>query len=86
MVEIRAVGKTFEGPSEIPSGWTTFKFINASSMIHFAMIDVPPEGVTAQLFSDTVAQYFQEAMDGINAGDGLRAAVQREGSRLTLPR
>lgn len=69
VVEIRAVGKTFEGPSEIPSGWTTFKFVNASSMIHFAMIDVPPEGVTLQLFSDTVVQYFQEAMDAMNAGD-----------------
>ena len=69
VVEIRAVGKTFEGPSEIPSGWTTFKFINASSMIHFAMIDVPPEGITTQKMSDTVMDYFQEAMDGMNAGD-----------------
>jgi hypothetical protein len=69
VVEIRAVGMTFEGSSEIPSGWTTFKFVNASSMIHFAMIDVPPEGVTAQIFTDTVGQYFQDAMDGMNAGD-----------------
>ncbi|MDH3587867.1 MAG: hypothetical protein OEQ74_00550 [Gammaproteobacteria bacterium] len=69
VVEIRAVGMTFEGSSEIPSGWTTFRFVNSSSMIHFAMIDVPPEGVTAQIFTDTVAQYFQDAMDGMNAGD-----------------
>ena len=69
VVEIRAVGMTFVGSSEIPSGWTTFKFVNASSMIHFAMIDVPPEGVTAQIFTDTVGQYFQDAMDGMNAGD-----------------
>jgi hypothetical protein len=69
VVEIRAVGMTFDGSSEIPSGWTTFKFVNASSMIHFAMIDVPPEGVTAQIFTDTVGQYFQDAMDGMNAGD-----------------
>ena len=69
VVEIRAVGMIFEGSSEIPSGWTTFKFVNASSMIHFAMIDVPPEGVTAQIFTDTVGQYFQDAMDGMNAGD-----------------
>jgi len=69
VVEIRAVGKTFEGPTEIPSGWITFRFVNASSMIHFAMIDVPPEGVTTQEMSDTVMAYFQEAMDGMNAGD-----------------
>ncbi|MCP4979442.1 MAG: hypothetical protein GY935_02980 [Gammaproteobacteria bacterium] len=69
VVEIRAVGLTFEGSSEIPSGWTTFKFINTSSMIHFALIDVPPEGITAQVFTDTAGRYFQDAMDGMNAGD-----------------
>ena len=74
VVEIRAVGKTFEGPSEIPSGWTTFKFVNASSMIHFALIDVPPEGITTEIFTNTVGQYFQDAMDGMNAGDD--AAVE----------
>ncbi len=69
VVEIRAVGMTFEGSSEIPPGWTTFKFVNASSMIHFALIDVPPEGITAQIFTDTAGKYFQDAMDGMNAGD-----------------
>lgn len=69
VVELRAVGKTFQGPSEIPSGWITFRFTNASSMIHFAIIDVPPEGVTVQMLSDDVMPPFQEAMDGMNAGD-----------------
>jgi hypothetical protein len=69
VVEIRAVGKTFQGPSEIPSGWTTFRLANASNMIHFALIDVPPAGITAELFTNTVGEYFQEAMDGMNAGD-----------------
>jgi len=69
VVEIRAVGKTFEGPGKIPSGWTTFKFVNASSMIHFAIIDVPPAGVTAQEMSDTVMEPFQVAMDAMNLGD-----------------
>lgn len=69
VVEIRAVGMTFEAPKEIPSGWTTFRFVNASGMIHFAIIDVPPEGIDAQVMSDTVMQPFQEAMDAMNAGD-----------------
>jgi hypothetical protein len=69
VVEIRAVGKTFQGPAEIPSGWVTFRFVNASSMIHFAIIDVPPENVTIQMLSNVVMQPFQEAMDAMNAGD-----------------
>ncbi|MEJ2402180.1 MAG: hypothetical protein P8Y52_12420 [Xanthomonadales bacterium] len=69
VVELRAVGMTFEGPTEIPSGWTTFRFFNASNMIHFAMIDVPPEGVTVERFSAEVAVPFQAAMDAMNAGD-----------------
>jgi hypothetical protein len=69
VVEIRAEGMTFRGPSEIPSGWTTFRFVNASSMIHFALVDVPPEGITTEIFTNTVAEYFQEAMDAMNAGD-----------------
>jgi hypothetical protein len=79
LVEIQAVGKTFVGPSTIPSGWTTFRFVNASSMIHFAMIDVPPPGITTEIFTNTVGQYFQDAMDALNAGDdaGVKAAFAR---------
>jgi hypothetical protein len=68
VVEYRAVGKTFEGPAEIPSGWTTFRFVNASSMLHFAMIDVPPAEASMAELNDLML-YFQEAMDGMNAGD-----------------
>jgi hypothetical protein len=68
VVEYRAVGKTFEGPAEIPSGWTTFRFVNASPMIHFAMIDVPPPEATMTDLNDLML-HFQEAMDGMNAGD-----------------
>ena len=69
VVEIRAVGMKFEGPGQIPSGWTTFRFINTSNMLHFAMIDDPPDGVTAELMSRTSIPAFQEAMDAMNAGD-----------------
>ena len=69
VVELRAVGKTFQGVGEIPSGWTTFRFVNASSMVHFAIIDVPPEGVTLQQMNDEVVQPFQDAFDAMMAGD-----------------
>ncbi len=79
VVTIRAVGLTFQGPSEIPSGWTTLRLENASGMIHFAIVDVPPEGITAQIFNDTVAGYFQDAMNAMNAGDdeGVAAAYAK---------
>jgi uncharacterized cupredoxin-like copper-binding protein len=80
VVEIRAAGRTFQGPTRIPSGWTTFRFVNASSMIHFALVDVPPPGVTIDAFSRDVGLNFQAAMDAMNAGDD--AAVQAAFARF----
>jgi len=68
VVTIRAVGKTFEGPDELPSGWTTFRFENASNMLHFGIIDVPPPDVSIEDF-DVLTDLFQQAMDAMNAGD-----------------
>jgi hypothetical protein len=69
VVVLQAIGKTFQGPAEIPAGWTTFKFGNASPMVHFAMIDVPPAGITTQVMNDTLMEPFQEVMDAMNVGD-----------------
>ena len=75
LVEIRAVGMTLEGPSQIPSGWTTLRFVNASDMIHFAIVDVPPAGVVMGEFAKAM-NTFQSAMDAINKDDvdGMNAA------------
>lgn len=79
VVDLRAVGMKFAGPSQIPAGWTTFRFTNASGMTHFAILDVPPEGVDARVMNDTVMTPFQDAMDGMNAGDeeAVNAAFAR---------
>ncbi|TNE36721.1 MAG: hypothetical protein EP347_10270 [Alphaproteobacteria bacterium] len=69
VLEIDAVGMSFEGPGEIPAGWTTIRMKNTSDMLHFAIVDVLPEGVTAEAFASDVAVPFQEAMDGMIAGD-----------------
>jgi hypothetical protein len=76
VVEIRAVGKTFEAPAELPSGWTTFRFVNASDMIHFGLIDVPPDGISLAVMNEQVILPFQEAMDAMIAADqeGVNAA------------
>ncbi len=79
VVEIRAVGMKFDAPEQVAAGWTTFRFINASSMIHFAMIDRPPEGVTADVMASTSAAAFQLLMDAMNAKDqaGIDAAYAK---------
>lgn len=69
VVEIRAVGLTLEGPSEIPAGWTTFRFINESGMIHLVMIDVPPDGVDVHRMKNEMVLSYQVTMDAMNAGD-----------------
>ena len=68
VVEFRAVGMTFEGPSTQPAGRTTFRFENSSGMLHFGMLDFPPPGITAAQL-DPVMTLFQVAMDAMNAGD-----------------
>jgi hypothetical protein len=68
-LELRAVGMRFEGPSEIPSGWVTIHFENLSGMIHFALIDRLPTGVTVEQMQSEVAAPFQHGMDQLNAGD-----------------
>ena len=79
IVELAAVGKTFIGPSEIPAGWTTFKFTNKSDMVHFAIIDVLPKGVSAKQLSDDVMAPFQDAMNAMIAGDeaATKAAFEK---------
>lgn len=66
MVEITAVGLTFEAPDSIPSGWTTFRLNNSSEMIHFALIQKVPEGIGLNDHQQEVAPVFQNIMNDIN--------------------
>lgn len=69
VIELRAVGLRFEGPGEAPAGWTTIRFDNQSGMIHFAVIERLPEGVTIEDQAREVVPPFQAGMDSIIAGD-----------------
>ena len=68
VVEIVARGLTFEAPDEIPAGWTTFRFTNASPMVHFALIARYPDGTGVEDHQEIVAPIFQEGMDLLNEG------------------
>lgn len=68
VVNIVARGLTFEAPDSIPSGWSTFRFTNESEMIHFAILERLPEGITIQDQQEQVAPVFQEGMRLLDAG------------------
>lgn len=68
VVEVVARGLTLEGPSEISSGWTTFRFRNESPMVHFALIEKVPDGQGLESQQEEIAPVFQEGMDLLSAG------------------
>jgi hypothetical protein len=81
VVNIVARGLTFEAPDSIPSGWTTFRFANESEMIHFAILERLPEGITIKEQQEAVAPVFQEGLRLLSAGQ-VDAALSAFG---TLP-
>lgn len=58
----------FDGPDEIPSGWTTFEYINNSEETHFFVLEKMPEGKTLEDSKREVIPVFVEGMDLINDG------------------
>ena len=73
VVEVVARGLEFSAPTEIPSGWTTFRFRNESGMTHFAVIERLPEGIGIREQQELAAPVFQQGMDLINGGDAVAA-------------
>lgn len=67
-VDITVRGMEFMAPDEISSGWTTFRLDNTSGMIHFAVVERLPDGITLADQQSEVAPVFQEGMDLLNEG------------------
>lgn len=67
VVEVVATGIDFQVPDEIPSGWTTFRFLNRSNMTHFAIVEKMPvfEGdqMTVEDSKAEVVPVFQNILD-----------------------
>ena len=78
VVEVIARGLVFEAPDEIPSGWTTFRLKNESSLTHFAVLERLPEGIGIKDQHEQIAPVFQEGMDLLNAGNS-DAAMEKFG-------
>ncbi|NGP89920.1 hypothetical protein [Fodinibius halophilus] len=45
----------------IPAGWTTFRFINQSPMVHFLFFDYLPKGKTSEDLLSEISPVFQES-------------------------
>jgi hypothetical protein len=73
-----ARGLTLEGPSAIPSGWTTLRFRNESPMTHFVAIERLPHGQGVASQQEQVAPVFQAGMNLLADGD-VDAALARFG-------
>ncbi|MEE8486970.1 MAG: hypothetical protein V3S56_02285 [Gemmatimonadota bacterium] len=78
IVEVVARGLSFEAPDSIPSGWTTFRFQNASPLTHFVIIERLPEGTSIVELEKDVSPVFQDAMDLINEGRASEGFAQFE--------
>ena len=46
VVEVIGRDFSFEAPEQIPSGWTTFRFVNEGAQEHFMALTRMPEGLT----------------------------------------
>lgn len=79
VVEVTSTGMNFDAPDEIPSGWTTFRYHNATGMTHFAQLERLPNGIGVADQQLEVAPVFQRGMDLLNGGrfdDALAAFGQ----------
>ena len=69
VVEVIARGLEFVAPEEVKSGWVTFRFVNESEMVHFAIIERMPEGYGIVEQQEQIAPVFQAGMDELIKGD-----------------
>lgn len=72
VLEVRAVGRaSFEiETAQIPAGWTTLRFVNASDVVHFVLVErMPVVDGEQKSVADSRAEVvpvFQNLMDDIN--------------------
>jgi len=74
VVPITASGLSFEAPDDIPAGWTTLRFTNASGMTHFALLERLPDGVGVADHQSDVAPLFQKGFEQMAAGQSEAAS------------
>ncbi len=67
-VSVVAHDFSFDAPDTISAGWTTFRFVNGGGQTHFFVLDHLPEGRAMTDFVAAVAEPFDSAWTGLQAG------------------
>lgn len=68
VVYVTARDYSFEGPTEIASGWTTFKMKNVGAEEHFLFLTRLPEGKTLEDYGPEVGAVFGSVAAQLEAG------------------
>lgn len=68
IVDVSTTAMDIDMPDSIASGWTTFRYRNASDVTHFLVLERMPEGRTIEDTRAEVVPVFQEAMALVLAG------------------
>lgn len=72
VVEVTAKDFEFEMPREIPSGWTTMRFVNEGEQEHFFLLWRLPEGKSFAEYRSRVAGTFLRVWSRYDSGDLTR--------------
>lgn len=68
LVEVTAKDYYFHMQDSIPSGWTTFRFINQGHATHFFFLTLLPDGVNFQNYISDIGPAFSAAWDTLQKG------------------
>ncbi len=60
-IEVTTTAMDFDIPSELQSGWTTFKYVNNSEEPHFFIFEKMPEGITIDNYNNELVPPFKAA-------------------------
>ena len=69
VVEVLTTGMNFQLQKEIPSGWTTFRYVNKSEEPHFFVFEKMPEGVGIKAYKEELIPVFVAAFEFFKNGD-----------------
>ncbi|MCW8805037.1 MAG: hypothetical protein OQK56_01145 [Ignavibacteriaceae bacterium] len=75
VVQVTARDFRFEVVDSIPSGWTTFQFVNMGHAEHFFLLNLLPDSISFETYHTQVTRPFDIVFDSIKAGKSRTEAV-----------